>query len=73
MISTGFKGEETGMADIFNKARRLAPCVLILEDLDSLIKDQNRSFFSTNSMDYKVTTDCSSLQRIITSIAWARA
>lgn len=30
---------------IFSRARAEAPCVLILEDLDSLITDMNRSFF----------------------------
>nr|XP_019049576.1 hypothetical protein I302_03365 [Kwoniella bestiolae CBS 10118]OCF28506.1 hypothetical protein I302_03365 [Kwoniella bestiolae CBS 10118] len=31
--------------DIFARARAEAPCVLVLEDLDSLITDDNRSFF----------------------------
>ncbi|CAA7260036.1 unnamed protein product [Cyclocybe aegerita] len=43
-------GEEMSMAAVFNKARQLAPCVIILEDLDSLINDQNRSFF-LNQLD----------------------
>lgn len=38
------------MQDIFAKARLLAPCVMILEDLDSLINDRNRSFF-LNQLD----------------------
>ncbi|KAF6762084.1 ATP-dependent Zn protease [Ephemerocybe angulata] len=38
-------GEEAAMAAVFDKARELSPCVIILEDLDSLINDQNRSFF----------------------------
>lgn len=38
------------MEIIFEKARSEAPCVLILEDLDSLITDQNRSFF-LNQLD----------------------
>lgn len=38
------------MADVFEKARQMAPCVVILEDLDSLINDGNRSFF-LNQMD----------------------
>lgn len=40
-----WKGEEGAMADVFNKARQLSPCVIVLEDLDSLINDRNRSFF----------------------------
>ncbi|OCF31018.1 hypothetical protein I316_07289 [Kwoniella heveanensis BCC8398] len=31
--------------EVFDRARAEAPCVLILEDLDSLITDINRSFF----------------------------
>ena len=30
---------------VFERARAEAPCVLVLEDLDSLIDDNNRSFF----------------------------
>jgi len=45
-----YKGEEGAMADVFNKARQLSPCVVILEDLDSLINNQNRSFF-LNQLD----------------------
>ncbi|KAI5124956.1 hypothetical protein M0805_007383 [Coniferiporia weirii] len=43
-------GEEGAMQEVFGKARILAPCVLILEDLDSLINDRNRSFF-LNQLD----------------------
>lgn len=35
---------------VFRKARAEAPCVLVLEDLDSLINDGNRSFF-LNQLD----------------------
>lgn len=38
------------MFQVFGKARAEAPCVLILEDLDSLINDNNRSFF-LNQLD----------------------
>jgi SpoVK/Ycf46/Vps4 family AAA+-type ATPase len=38
-------GDEGGIAEVFQKARQLSPCVIVLEDLDSLINDQNRSFF----------------------------
>lgn len=34
----------------FARARELAPCIVVLEDLDSLIDDTNRSFF-LNEMD----------------------
>jgi len=43
-------GEEFAMIHVFEKARAEAPCVLILEDLDSLINDSNRSFF-LNQLD----------------------
>ncbi len=51
-----FRAPHTGMADeanirqVFDRARRNAPCVLVLEDLDSLITSQNRSFF-LNELD----------------------
>lgn len=38
------------MADVFDHARQMSPCVVILEDLDSLINDSNRSFF-LNQLD----------------------
>ena len=38
------------MATVFSKARQLSPCLIILEDLDSLINDGNRSFF-LNQLD----------------------
>jgi transitional endoplasmic reticulum ATPase len=38
------------MKIVFGKARDMAPCVVILEDLDSLINDSNRSYF-LNQLD----------------------
>jgi len=38
------------ISDVFKRAREAAPCMLILEDLDSLVDDRNRSFF-LNEMD----------------------
>lgn len=38
------------MEKVFHKARGVAPCFLVLEDLDSLVDDANRSFF-LNEMD----------------------
>ncbi|KAG8904720.1 hypothetical protein FRB99_001306 [Tulasnella sp. 403] len=40
-----YAGEEYAMQMVFDYARRKAPCILVLEDLDSLITDRNRSFF----------------------------
>jgi len=48
--STGWAGEEYAMTQVFGKARAESPCIVILEDLDSLINDQNRSFF-LNQLD----------------------
>ncbi|KAI0921649.1 hypothetical protein AcW1_004439 [Taiwanofungus camphoratus] len=45
-----YMGEEGSMAAVFDKARQMAPCVVVLEDLDSLINNQNRSFF-LNQLD----------------------
>ena len=50
MFVKGWNGEEYSMSQIFNKARELSPCVVVLEDLDSLINNANRSFF-LNQMD----------------------
>lgn len=38
------------IAQVFKRARDSAPCILVLEDLDSLVDDTNRSFF-LNEMD----------------------
>ncbi|EIW71865.1 hypothetical protein TREMEDRAFT_27248, partial [Tremella mesenterica DSM 1558] len=40
-----YMGDEFGIRSIFQKARQQAPCLLIFEDVDSLITDNNRSFF----------------------------
>ncbi|KIY47589.1 P-loop containing nucleoside triphosphate hydrolase protein [Fistulina hepatica ATCC 64428] len=44
------KGPESGIRRIFSHARNCAPCILVLEDLDAMIKPQSRSFF-LNEMD----------------------
>ena len=38
------------MRAVFVRARRSAPCLVVLEDLDSLIKDENRAFL-LNELD----------------------
>ncbi len=35
---------------VFDRARGLTPCILVLEDLDTLVSDENRSFF-LNQLD----------------------
>lgn len=42
--------EEICIRDVFDRARRLAPCVIVLEDLDALVKPESRSFF-LNELD----------------------
>ena len=38
-------GEQAAISDIFSRARSTAPCLLIFEDLDSLVNDAVRSYF----------------------------
>lgn len=49
-----FSGRHTDPANaipqVFERARSLAPCVVVLEDLDALIDDENRSFL-LNELD----------------------
>ncbi|KAH6914827.1 ATP-dependent Zn protease [Coprinopsis sp. MPI-PUGE-AT-0042] len=40
-----YAGDERAMIEVFEKARAVSPCIVIMEDLDSLITDYNRSFF----------------------------
>jgi hypothetical protein len=42
--------EHDGIRQVFGKARKSAPCILVLEDLESLINEGNRSFF-LNELD----------------------
>lgn len=43
-------GDNVAIRQVFQQARRSAPCILVLEDLDSLINKDNRSFF-LNELD----------------------
>lgn len=40
-----FAGPEYSLGQIFALARRTAPCLLVFEDLDSIVSDQVRSYF----------------------------
>lgn len=42
--------EYQSIAAVFARARETAPCLLVLEDLDSILSDSNRSFF-LNELD----------------------
>ncbi|GJJ75468.1 hypothetical protein EMPS_07826 [Entomortierella parvispora] len=39
------QGEKYAIRSIFSQARSMAPCLLIFEDLDSLVQDETRSYF----------------------------
>ena len=42
---SSFRGSEYSIKSIFSKARQMAPCFLVFEDLDSIITDDVRSYF----------------------------
>jgi SpoVK/Ycf46/Vps4 family AAA+-type ATPase len=42
--------EQSNMRNVFARARRSAPCLVALEDLDALIEDENRAFL-LNELD----------------------
>ncbi|MDQ3037398.1 MAG: ATP-binding protein [Myxococcota bacterium] len=42
--------EQVCIRDVFDRARRTAPCVMVLEDIDSLVTPTSRSFF-LNELD----------------------
>ncbi|RFU28451.1 hypothetical protein B7463_g7883, partial [Scytalidium lignicola] len=39
------KGKKFSIREIFKKARIMAPCLLIFEDIDSLVEEKTRSYF----------------------------
>lgn len=43
-------GEQEALRIVFEKARSIAPCMLVFEDLDSLVNSGNRSYF-LNQLD----------------------
>src|SRR5579885_2793556 len=45
-----YRTDEDNIRIVFDRARKSAPCVLVLEDLDSLVTSDNRSFF-LNELD----------------------
>ncbi len=47
---TEYNTDEDNIRQVFDRARKSAPCILVLEDLDSLLTPQNRSFF-LNELD----------------------
>lgn len=47
---SSFGGPEYSISEIFALARRTAPCLLVFEDLDSIVTDNVRSYF-LNAID----------------------
>ena len=43
--SLGKSGDADDIRCIFEKARGTGPCLLVLEDIDSLVRDEVKSFF----------------------------
>ena len=64
ILTTGWGGDEMGIREVFQRARAEAPCVLVMEDLDSLINDNNRSFF-LNEVDGLEDNDGLLLVRLV--------
>jgi hypothetical protein len=45
-----YQTDQNNIHAVFRRARQTTPCILVMEDLDSLINDRNRSFF-LNELD----------------------
>ena len=55
LIFTCIKGPEYGVRMVFEQARKHSPCILVLEDLDSMVTNKVKSFF-LNELDGLVRT-----------------
>jgi len=49
-VKARYETEEANLRRVFERARLLQPCALVLEDLDALVNAENRSFF-LNQLD----------------------
>lgn len=49
-VKARYETEEANLRRVFERARQLVPCALVLEDLDALVNAENRSFF-LNQLD----------------------
>ena len=49
-LKVRYGSDHDSLRAVFERARETTPCLLVLEDLDSLIDDENRSFF-LNELD----------------------
>ncbi|CRK44937.1 hypothetical protein BN1723_016420, partial [Verticillium longisporum] len=52
-----WSGPSAAISHIFNKAREFAPCYLVLEDIDTIITDDVRSYFLNELVDHLVATN----------------
>ena len=48
--------EEENMAEVFKRARMTPPCIVVLEDLDSMIDKNNRAFFLNELDGFQLNT-----------------
>ncbi|CAF4350370.1 unnamed protein product, partial [Rotaria sordida] len=51
LLTMWFSGSEAKVRDTFGKTRQVAPCVLFLDDLDSIAKSRNGSFGDGGAAD----------------------
>jgi AAA+ superfamily predicted ATPase len=49
-FKASYSTEQACVAEVFTRARRVAPCLMVLEDLDALVTPEARSFF-LNELD----------------------
>ncbi|HLJ57986.1 MAG TPA: ATP-binding protein [Chthonomonadaceae bacterium] len=49
-LKAQYQSDQDCIRSVFQRARQTTPCLLVMEDLDSLITDRNRSFF-LNELD----------------------
>ncbi|MGL4422459.1 MAG: AAA family ATPase [Gemmataceae bacterium] len=49
-LKARYENEDLSIRKVFQKARASAPCILVMEDIDALIDNENRSFF-LNELD----------------------
>lgn len=49
-FTSEYQSDQQNMSAVFSRARASAPCLIVLEDLDSLITNENRAFF-LNELD----------------------
>ena len=48
--------DEDDIAEVFKRARMVAPCLVVLEDLDAMINNNNRAFFLNELDGFRINT-----------------